>query len=132
RAQPAVHAEIDPLRIEQVMNNLLDNAIKYSPDGGVIEVSVSAVGNGSVRLAVEDRGLGIPTEHRSPRFERFYQVHTNSLQWMGLGLYISRQIVELHQGTIAAEYPAEGGTRFVVTLPQKAPEAGGKNGAEMN
>jgi signal transduction histidine kinase len=111
---------IDPLRIEQVLTNLVDNAIKYSPEGGQIDVSLTAEPD-MIRLAVRDHGVGIPPEHRAHIFDRFYQAHAGgpltSMAGMGLGLYISREIVELHGGTIDAEFPDDGGTRFVVTLP---------------
>jgi signal transduction histidine kinase len=110
----------DPLRLEQVATNLLDNAIKYSPEGGRIDVSLTQHAD-SVEFSVQDHGVGVPTEHRAHIFDRFYQAHAGgpltSMAGMGLGLYISRQIVELHNGTIEAEFPGEGGTRFVVTLP---------------
>jgi PAS domain S-box-containing protein len=113
---------IDPLRIEQVVTNLIDNAIKYSPEGGQIDVTLSCdVPTGTVQVAVRDRGLGVPPEHRPHIFDRFYQAHAGgpltSMAGMGLGLYISRQIVELHGGSIDAEFPDDGGTRFVVRLP---------------
>jgi excisionase family DNA binding protein len=129
RAQTALHtisleapesleAEFDPLRLEQVVTNLLDNAIKYSPEGGPIEVVLSRATPAEVVLSVRDYGLGIPPEKRGQIFERFYQAHANGHgSGMGLGLYISRQIVELHGGEIRAEFPADGGTRFVVRLP---------------
>jgi len=110
--------EIDPLRIEQVVTNLLDSAVKYSPNGGRIEVELSRLSNGTLHLAVRDWGMGIPGEHRPHIFDRFHQVpgkHRTS--GMGLGLYISRQIIELHGGEIQAELLPDGGTRFVVTLP---------------
>jgi signal transduction histidine kinase len=112
--------DIDPLRIEQVVTNLLDNAIKYSPEGGQIDVTLTA--NDQVHLTVRDRGVGVPPEHRALIFDRFYQAHAGgpltSMAGMGLGLYISRQIVELHGGTIEAEFPEDRGTRLVVTLPR--------------
>ncbi|HEY1298430.1 MAG TPA: ATP-binding protein, partial [Chloroflexota bacterium] len=115
-------ASIDPLRIEQVVTNLIDNAIKYSPDGGQIEVGLSCdERTGSARLVVRDHGVGVPLEARAHIFDRFYQAHAGgpltSMAGMGLGLYISRQIVELHDGSIGAEFPEDGGTRFVVELP---------------
>lgn len=115
-------AAIDPLRIEQVVTNLIDNAIKYSPEGGQIDVALECqTADGAARIVVRDRGLGVPPEHRAHIFDRFYQAHAGgpltSMAGMGLGLYISRQIVELHAGTIEAESPEDGGTRFVVTLP---------------
>jgi len=114
---------IDPLRIEQVVTNLIDNAIKYSPEGGQIDVALTTQPDAeSVQLMVRDHGVGVPLEHRAYIFDRFYQAHAGgpltSMAGMGLGLYISRQIVELHGGTIEAEFPADGGARFVVTLPR--------------
>jgi signal transduction histidine kinase len=112
-----IPARLDPLRIEQVLVNLVNNAIKYSPDGGTIGIGVTQQRD-TAQVAVRDHGLGIPPEDRSHIFDRFYQAHARSHRsGIGLGLYISRQIVELHGGAIAADFPADGGTRFVVTLP---------------
>ena len=111
---------IDPLRIEQVVTNLIDNAIKYSPEGGQIDVraDVRRRPTRPCAIVVRDRGVGVPPEHRAHIFDRFYQAHAGgpltSMAGMGLGLYISRQIVELHGGSIDAEFPEDGGTRFVV------------------
>ena len=117
-AAPGLEAEVDPLRLEQVVVNLLDNAIKYSPDGGTIEVAVSLSTDGWLEIAVRDHGLGIPEERRARIFERFYQAHGDGHRsGLGLGLYISTQIVELHGGELRAGFPANGGTRFVVRLP---------------
>jgi signal transduction histidine kinase len=115
-------AAIDPLRIEQVVTNLIDNAIKYSPEGGQIDVALECEpADEMVRIVVRDRGVGVPPEHRAHIFDRFYQAHAGgpltSMAGMGLGLYISRQIVELHGGSIEAQFPEDGGTRFVVRLP---------------
>jgi signal transduction histidine kinase len=108
---------LDPLRIEQVLVNLVNNAIKYSPDGGTIDIAAMQHGD-TAQVVVRDHGLGIPPERRRHIFDRFYQAHARSHRsGMGLGLYISRQIVDLHGGSITAEFPADGGTRFVVTLP---------------
>ncbi len=113
-----VEIDIDPLRIEQVLTNLLENAIKYSPDGGQIELALYREGPDLVEISVRDHGPGIPVEKRERLFERFYQAHVESNQsGMGLGLYISRQIIELHGGNIRVEFPSDGGTRFVVRLP---------------
>ena len=140
------HAAVtgDSLRLGQVVINLISNAVKYSPDGGEIEVVLETThagprgstdagdtspsgetGGGWVRLAVRDHGIGVPPEHRQRIFDRFYQAHTGTpgqaglfAPGMGLGLYISRQLVELHGGEIRAEFPDDGGTRFVVMLPR--------------
>ncbi|MGI9148564.1 MAG: ATP-binding protein [Chloroflexota bacterium] len=114
----SLEAVVDPLRLEQVLTNLLDNAVKYSPDGGQIDVCLSRCADGAVEVAVRDHGLGIPAEKRTQIFERFYQAHGNGFRsGMGLGLHISREIVELHGGAIRAEFPDDVGTRFVVRLP---------------
>ncbi len=120
-AAPRVcRAMVDPLRLEQVVGNLIDNAIKYSPQGGPIDVVLGPAGRGKVRLVVRDHGLGIPPDRRDNLFDRFYQAHGEGhFGGLGLGLYISRQIVELHGGRIAAEFPPDGGTRFNVILPTK-------------
>ena len=117
-AEPGLVAEVDALRIEQVLNNLLDNAIKYSPDGGQIDIEVVRADGGHARLTVRDRGIGIPPAKRGAIFERFYQAHADdNRSGLGLGLYICHHIVTQHDGTIAAEFPADGGTCFVVLLP---------------
>jgi signal transduction histidine kinase len=109
---------LDPLRIEQVLTNLLSNAVRYSPPGGDIEVSVSATPGAGPRLAVRDHGQGIPPEHRQRVFDRFYQADPAASGGLGLGLYISQQIVEQHGGRLDVESPADGGTRLVVSLPR--------------
>ena len=115
-------AFVDPIRFEQVAANLLSNAIKYSPDGGEIDVVLCRdAAAQSVRLEVRDRGIGIPLERRAGLFERFYQAHGDgNFGGLGLGLYISQQIVQLHGGRIEADFPADGGTRIAVTVPLSA------------
>jgi signal transduction histidine kinase len=115
----SVTCAVDPLRLEQVFVNLLDNAAKHSPPGAPIHVSLlSSSPNGWVELSVRDFGPGIPPEMREHIFERFFQASpTGSRAGLGLGLYLSRTIVELHGGNISAHYPPDGGVRFVVRLP---------------
>lgn len=114
RSLPAL---IDELRLEQVMANLLDNAIKFSPDGGPIDVSLSRR-DGGVRLEVRDHGIGIPPAERTRVFERFHQAHGDDHRFgLGLGLYVIRKIVERHGGRIEIEGPDDGGTRVVVFIP---------------
>ena len=111
--------QADPVRFEQVLSNLLENAIKYSPDGGEIAISARRDGDGMIEIAVRDHGLGIPTEHRRRLFERYYQAHqTGYRSGMGLGLYIARELVEAQGGRIWTEFPDDGGTRFLVRLPE--------------
>ena len=121
RAPDRVPANVDATRFEQVMGNLLDNAIKFSPDGGRIEVDVSTPRAETIRVAVRDHGIGIPPTRRGELFSRYYQAHAESHRsGLGLGLYISRCIVEHHGGRIGVEFPPDAGTRFVVDLPAGA------------
>ena len=125
RAAEPVRASVDALRLEQVLTNLLDNAIRYSPEGGAIDIELSRPSAGRVQFAVRDHGLGIPPEKRGQIFDLFYQAHTGGAgSGLGLGLYVSREIVELHGGEIHVEFPPDGGTRFVVRLPVEGAEPG--------
>ena len=115
--EPVV-ASVDALRLEQVVTNLVDNALKYSPNGGLIELAVTHPAGEQVLITVTDHGIGIPPDHRAQIFDRFFQAHPSQyFGGMGLGLYISRQIVDLHGGSLEAEFPESGGTRFVLRLP---------------
>jgi len=118
----SLEGSVDPLRLEQVLTNLLDNAIKYSPNGGAVEVVLRQPTATLIELSIRDHGMGVAPEKRHHIFERFYQAHEEpGNRGMGLGLFVSRQIVELHGGHITAEFPEDGGTRFVVRLPLLAP-----------
>lgn len=118
-----VMAIVDPLRVEQVINNLIDNAIKYSPRGGAVRVEQAQPDPGAVEIAVTDQGIGIPPGQRNAIFDRFYRAHAAEYySGLGLGLHISREIVELHGGSIRAEFPPEGGSRFIVRLPVVPPD----------
>ncbi|HEY8283081.1 MAG TPA: ATP-binding protein [Chloroflexota bacterium] len=113
-----LEAVVDPLRFEQVVVNLLDNAVKFSPEGSTVVVAVEQDPEGGARLSVTDQGVGIAPDQRARVFERFHQAHAgDSWAGLGLGLYITREIIELHGGTVRIEEPAHHGTRFVVTLP---------------
>ena len=117
-APPSLLASVDPLRIEEVLYNLIDNAIRYSPQGGPVEITLSTPEPDTVSIAVRDYGIGVPPEQRERLFTRFFQASQRPAGGLGLGLYISRRIVELHGGRIWAEFPADGGSRFVVALPR--------------
>jgi signal transduction histidine kinase len=123
RTPDTLPALVDPLRLEQVVTNLLDNAIKFTPMGGRIDVELAEPSPGTARLTVTDHGVGIPPERRQHIFERYYQAHEGDhVAGMGLGLYISRQIVERHGGSITPEFPLDGGCRFVIDLPTEPVE----------
>ncbi len=118
---------VDPDRLEQVLFNLLGNAIKFTPPGGTLGVSLRVDAAG-VRIAVRDTGIGIAPEHLPHLFEKFYQVDPSSTRrfgGLGLGLSITKAIVEAHRGVLeVASTPGEG-TCFTFTLPAPpASEAG--------
>jgi signal transduction histidine kinase len=113
-----VRAVVDGLRLEQVVTNLLDNAVKFSPASSPIEVAVRSEGPAAVQIAVRDHGPGIPADDRDRVFERFYRGQASKESaGLGLGLAISQEIILLHGGQIFCELPTDGGTRFVVQVP---------------
>ncbi len=117
-----VFAVADPDRIEQVLTNLLSNALKYSPPGCPVLLSLDVTADGGVHFVVRDEGAGIPPEHQEHLFERFYrvpgvQVQSGSGVGLGLGLYISREIVERHRGHMWVVSDVDQGAAFHFTLP---------------
>jgi len=118
-AEDVPEIEADPLRIEQVVGNLLGNAIRHTPEGGNICVSIK-IENSNLMLAISDNGEGIPAEHLPHIFERFYRVGASRARTeggTGLGLAIVKQMVEAHAGSAWAEsHPNEGST-FHIKLP---------------
>ena len=112
-----LRVEADVGRLEQVLGNLLDNAVKYSPDGGAIEVLAERLGR-EIVVAICDHGLGMDEKSRSRLFERFVRVgNTGLVAGTGLGLWIVRSLVELLGGHIdVTGAPGEGST-FRFTLP---------------
>jgi PAS domain S-box-containing protein len=114
---PAVMA--DPRRARQILRNLVENAIKYSPDGGPIIVSAQAR-SGDVLTSVADRGIGIEEQQLEHIFDRFYQVDnasTRKVGGSGLGLSICKAIIEAHDGSIWVESQPGAGSTFHFTLP---------------
>jgi signal transduction histidine kinase len=109
----------DPERVHQVLFNLLDNAVRYTPEGGEVVVSASRH-NGSCAVEVSDNGPGIPAEHLPRLFERFYRVDTARSRnegGTGIGLAIARSVVEAHGGRIWAESDPGEGSVFTFELP---------------
>ncbi len=108
----------DPSSVEIVLGQLLENAVKYSPDGGEVTVTASERGAGIV-IEVADRGMGIPDGEHQGVFDRFYQVGGERRRFggVGLGLYIVRKLVEAQGGTVRAKSRAGGGSCFEVVLP---------------
>src|SRR5207248_217821 len=115
-------ADADPLRVEQVLANLVDNAIKYSPRGGAIRVRVDANTDNELVVSVSDQGQGIPRQHLEHLFERFYRVDAvgRAVKGVGLGLFICRSLVEAHGGHIWVESEPVRGSTFAFTLPTLA------------
>ena len=116
--QDGVPARIkaDPDRLGEALTNLLENAFKYTPEGGAVNLSVRG-GNGKVRVEVADTGPGIPAGEESLIFERYFRGGDVTAQGSGLGLAIAQGIVEQHGGSIWAEGRQEVGARFVFEVP---------------
>jgi signal transduction histidine kinase len=112
----------DPLRLRQLAGLLADNAVRFSPQGGTVTVSVHPSGSEAV-MTVEDEGPGLRPEDLPHVFERFWRAPGAPPGGSGLGLSIAQWIVERHGGTISAENRPTGGARFVVRLPRGQPEA---------
>jgi PAS domain S-box-containing protein len=120
---PVPRVTVDPTRIAQLLGNLVSNAVKFTPEGGKVEVAL-AVDGGEAVLSVADTGIGIQAADRERVFERFFRTEAATqrvIPGSGLGLTISRAIVDAHQGTITVRSDGEHGSTFTVRLPL-APE----------
>ena len=113
----------DPHRLEQVLTNMIDNAVKHTPTGGEIQVQANRYGN-QAQLSVTNSGSYIPPEHLTRIFERFYQIDRSRMragkEGSGLGLSIVKELVQLHDGSIEAKSDEQTGTVFTVSLPALA------------
>jgi signal transduction histidine kinase len=117
-ALPAVSADRD--RLVQVLINLVDNAVKYTPEGGSVTVTAHDVGDGTIEVAVADTGIGIPPADLPRITERFYRVdkaRSRELGGTGLGLAIVKHLVVAHGGELRIESEPERGTTVRFTLP---------------
>lgn len=121
-ADRPVEAWGDEGRLEQVLGNLLSNAVKYAPTGGEIVVRVEELAD-VVRVSVIDRGPGIAPDVQAQLFERFYRAERTArrVEGLGLGLYVSRLLVEAHGGEIGVRSPPGRGATFFFTIPRRRP-----------
>lgn len=123
QADDSVLGYWDRFRIEQVLTNLLTNALKYGARNP-IQVRIKSSGDRSATITVQDQGMGIAVEDQGRIFNRFERaVSANEISGLGLGLYIVREIVEMHAGKVGVESELGKGATFVVTLPQDPPRA---------
>lgn len=108
----------DPDRIGRIVDNLLDNAVKYSPAGAPIELSLLVIGT-EAEVHVEDRGVGIPAEAQDQLFTAYFRsLRTRDVPGTGLGLHISRRVAEQHGGRLWLERSTETGSTFALALPR--------------
>ena len=106
-------------RFGQVLVNLIENALSFTPEGGMVKVSLSSSQlNKKLSITVEDSGTGIPEANRQKVFDRFFSMRDNQKS-SGLGLYISKKIIDAHKGDISVEQSDMGGAKFIIKLPKK-------------
>ena len=115
----------DRLRTRQILVNLLNNAVKFTPDGGSIGIDTREYADGRLAITVWDTGIGIPVADLDRVFERFYQVKADVMsrrpEGTGLGLSVSRHLAQLMGGNLTVENAPGGGARFTLTLPLAKP-----------
>ena len=130
-ASPLGKLMVDPIRLKQVLHNLVSNAFKFTPEGGLITITARQSG-ATLELSVRDTGTGIPLEDQHRIFEAYEQAGTIDVRQkgVGLGLAIAKRLVELHGGLISVESAPSQGSTFVVRLPGAAPAQGDSQSGE--
>lgn len=123
----------DPLRIRQILSNLVSNALKFTPEGGLISVAVAPAAGDTLRLVVTDTGMGIPADLLPSLFTPFEQgKRAHRPEGLGLGLVIARSLAQLHGGTLTASSPGDNlGATFTLTLPLRPTESPGALSSEV-
>ena len=119
---PTIVADID--KVDQILTNLMNNAVKYSPQGGKIEITGKKV-DGGIQIGISDEGIGIPKEHLAKIFDRFHRIDnrdTRKAGGTGIGLYIVKNLVEAHGGRVWAESEVGKGSKFIFELPKCPPQ----------
>jgi signal transduction histidine kinase len=123
--QNELTAGIDGPTIQQALINLIDNAIKHSPQGASVNVSLS-LSNNAFLLAVEDQGPGIPPHEHQKIFERFYRLGSElrrETPGVGIGLSIVKHVADAHRGVVRVQSEPGRGSRFILEIPTSAPQA---------
>jgi PAS domain S-box-containing protein len=127
------HLPVDPTRMAQLLGNLISNAVKFTPEDGKVEVTLAVEGNEAV-LSVADTGIGIPAADQEQIFERFFRAEAATRRMIpgsGLGLTISKAIVDAHQGTITVRSDEDHGSTFTVRLPLASGSSPGPGDAAL-
>jgi signal transduction histidine kinase len=122
---PLFPIQVDPSLIIQVFTNIIDNAIKYSPGGSKVMISSREVGD-YVEVVVEDNGKGMDEEETKQLFTKFYRGKTHpgdESKGSGLGLYLSKYFIELHEGSVSAQSRPGSGSKFSIHLPIRGSSA---------
>jgi signal transduction histidine kinase len=123
--EPLFPIKLDPELISKVLSNLIDNAIKYSPEETTVSIQTREIGE-FIEIRICDQGVGIPASELPHLFSRFYRVKneaTRKTKGSGLGLYLSKYFIEAHRGTVAVTSEPEKGTTFTIMLPMELTEA---------
>ncbi len=123
--EPLFPIRVDATLISKVLSNLLDNAIKYSPEKTSVTLTTRESGD-CVEITIEDQGIGIPESEIGNLFSRFYRINndtTRSVKGTGLGLYLSRYFIEAHRGELTVDSRSGKGTRFLIRLPMELTQA---------
>ena len=115
KTNTSIKTKIDPIKLQQVIYNLLNNAYKFTPDNGQVILSLN-LKNKKIQIRVSDTGSGIPDKYKKHIFEKFQTQKVSQASGLCLGLYICRKIIDLHQGEIWVEDNEFGGASFIIEL----------------